>query len=143
MKTIILTILALVILSSCRYKDNDRLNLLPVKNRLEKTWYMKECDLNGVDLKNYFPDLTYNTLTFFDMKNNKVFLYTNYDGGLGKAYQLKNNKTILTRSDLSSEYTMIITKLTKDELWMEGSRIFNTVGGLLSDKIKAKYSSKK
>jgi hypothetical protein len=55
---------------------------------------------------------------------------------------LKNKNTI-TQPDDNTGRNLKITKLTKNELWIEGDRIISTPGFYSNDKIKAKYSSKK
>jgi hypothetical protein len=124
-------------LISCRYKDNDKFVLSTVKHRIEKTWYLKEYVLNGV---NSFVSAN-NTITFYDMKKNSVSIgIDNYS--MGSLYLFKNNKTTIVKDEADNR-SLKITKLTKDELWFEGDRIIPTLGFNSDDKIKAKYSSKK
>jgi hypothetical protein len=121
---------------SCRYKDNDKFVIATVKQRLEKTWYLKEYTLN--DVSTYFYE---ETLTLSEYKNNKIHIEIN-NRGFSRLYFLKNKNTI-TQPDDNTGRNLKITKLTKNELWIEGDRIISTPGFYSNDKIKAKYSSKK
>ena len=133
---ILIILLSLVTFVSCRYKDNDKFVIATVKQRLEKTWYLKEYILN--DASTYFYE---ETLTLSEYKNNKIYIEIN-NRGFSRLYFLKNKNTI-TQPDDNTGHNLKITKLTKNELWIEGDRIISTPGFYSNDKIKAKYSSKK
>ena len=134
-KNIILFISVILCLASCRYKDNDKLIIATVKQRIEKTWYLKEYTLNDVEKNvNYISTLkiTLPTKKLINIDCNNSGIYTQY---------LFDNKTVIKTKDETGR-ELKITKLTRDELWLNGYRIIPTDGVDIFDKIIAKYSSK-
>jgi hypothetical protein len=124
---------------SCRYKENDKFVVATVKQRIEKTWHLKEYTLNGVS-SYVSPN---ETLTFSDMIKDEIYWRTTYSD-FGHMLILKNNKTRLVSPDNENGKSLKIIKLTKDELWLEGDRIIIPVtGSSTDDVIMVKYTSKK
>ena len=121
------------LISSCRYKNNDKLVIATVKQRLEKTWYLKEYNLNGVN--SYVGPFT--TLMIIYIDKNHIGI-KNTDRLPYSTYLFTNKKTI----SYGDERKLLITKLTRDELWLEGTRIIPIYGWNRDDEIIAKYSTK-
>ena len=135
LKIILLILFTLVCLSSCRYKDNDRLVIATVKQRIEKTWYLKEYTLNGiVSNVNYSSTLKIKipSKKFINIERDNAGIYTQF---------LFNSKTVIKYKDDTDSRELKITKLTKDQLWLIGYPIF-TGASDPNDKVIYKYSSK-
>lgn len=136
MYKLIILIFTSTLIISCRYKDNDKIVLSTVKHRLLKTWYLKQYNLNDSDV----IVTSYYKIVCKELKNNKLAITVN-DNPLSNIFYLKNKKTEIVRPD--DDKFLTITKLTNDELYLEGDRIFGMPGSHTNDIIKAKFSSKK
>lgn len=135
LKKIFLFTIVPICLFSCRYKDNNKFVFATVKQRIEKTWYLKEYILNDTLLNiNYVS-----TLKFIIPSKSKINIDCN-NSGYYRQYLFDNKTDINTGNDIPRN--LKITKLTKNELWLDGYRIIETQGFGLYDKIKVKYSSK-
>ena len=135
LKKIFLFTIATICLFSCRYKDNDKLVIATVKQRIEKTWYLKEYTLNGiVSNVNYSSTLKIKipSKKFINIERDNAGIYTQF---------LFNSKTVIKYKDDSDSRELKITKLTKDQLWLIGYPIF-TGASDPNDKVIYKYSSK-
>lgn len=147
-KTLIILLFFCIIFVSCRYKENDKLVIATVKQRVEKTWHLKELVLNGVKIELGAPSnvqgvdpsasnvstlkiiMPSSKLLNIDCNNSGTYIHYKFD-----------NKTVIKTNDATAR-ELKITKLTKDELWLDGDRVIPIGGNELSDKIVAKYSSK-
>ena len=135
LKKIFLFTIATICLFSCRYKDNDKLVIATVKQRIEKTWYLKEYTLNGiVSNVNYSSTLKIKipSKKFINIERDNAGIYTQF---------LFNSKTVIKYKDDTDSRELKITKLTKDQLWLIGYPIF-TGASDPNDKVIYKYSSK-
>jgi hypothetical protein len=135
MKYYIQLSLVIVLLSQCRYKDNDRISLRSVKTRLEKTWVLKEGIRDGRDLTTFFLN---EELSFAYVSNSKVSIKTSGFYNIYYAFNFKNHKTTI----YAGPYELKITKLTNKELWMEGNGIIGILSAGYNDIIKVKYHAK-
>ena len=136
LKTIFLFTIVTICLFSCRYKDNDKFIIATVKQRIEKTWYLKEYILNGIVVNvNYSLILKIKipSKKFINIERNNAGIYTQF---------LFDNKTAIKYNDVTDSREMKITKLTKDELWLSGYPIFTGSFIGSDDRIIEKYSSK-
>ncbi len=131
---IIVSILFVIIFVGCRYKDNDKLVIATVKQRIEKTWYLK-----GYILNDSVVNINYSSTLKITMPTNKILNIDCNNIGSYTQYLFEDKKNINTGGEIPR--ALKITKLTKNELWLDGYRIFPTVGYGVYDKIKAKYSS--
>ena len=134
LKKIFLFTIATICLFSCRYKDNDKLVIATVKQRIEKTWYLKEYTLNGV-----VSNVNYSSTLKIKMPSKKMINIDYNNRGIYFEY-LFDKKTTIKTKDLAAR-ELKITKLTKDELWLSGFPIF-TGSNDPNDKMLVKYSSK-
>lgn len=132
---IILIFVSFSFLISCRYKNNDKLVIATVKQRLEKTWYLKERIWNDVVINvNYISTLKIEipSKNLINISCNNLMPYNQY---------YFNNKTSIKPKD-ASDRVLKITKLTRSELWMEGSCILPDGWSDLTSKVVLKYSTK-
>ena len=136
LKKILQVVIAIICLVSCRYKDNDKLIIATVKQRIEKTWYLKEYIVNG----NYInPN---NTLTLKIQIPSKKLINLQFNNGDNIQF-LFDSKTIIKYKDDATGRELKITKLTRDELWLSGDQLFSSLIMIGSnDKVQFKFSSK-
>ena len=123
------------LISSCRYKNNDKLVIATVKQMLEKTWYLKERIWNDVVINvNYMSTLKIEipSKNLININCNNLMQYNQY---------YFNNKISIKPKDESGR-VLKITKLTHSELWMEGSCILPDGWSDLTSKVVVKYSTK-
>lgn len=135
---LLLFILVTLLLSNCRYKNNDKIALLPVKNRLEKTWILKQGILNGVDVTRFYLN---EELSFKDVTKHNLYIATS-NSSIFRLHNFKNKKTTIFRVIQNETFELKITKLTNKELWLEGSGIINILGANYNNFINAKYIAK-
>lgn len=116
-------ILIIGLLASCgKYDDGPSLSLRTKKARLKGTWLVIESD-------------SYNKTYTFSKNGDATVTFEYYDGAGnadGTEYQSKtwdftNSKEFLTMYDADGDNyrTYKITRLTKKELWIEGSEYSN------------------
>lgn len=138
MKNILILFFIALLVSKCRYKNNDTLSLQLVKTRLQKTWILKEGIRDGIDVTIYNPN---EEISFTGVKANEILIKGPYASIFFK-YGFKNNKTTIFQLGQNSG-ELKITKLTGKELWMEGSNIIGVLGGGSAPNIiKVKYNAK-
>jgi hypothetical protein len=137
LKSLILA-LTILLLSNCRYKDNDKIALLSVKNRLEKTWVLKQGISNEVDVTGSYLN---EELSIKDVDKHTLYIATS-SSGIFRLQNFKNKKTTIYSEMQSETLELKITKLTNKELWLEGRGIINILGASPNSVISAKYNAK-
>ncbi len=128
------------LLVSCRYKDNTLPSALTVKKRLTGVWHLKAAKRADQDLVRDFPDIYNEKLEFSEFNGDAFTLYSPVNG-IGCL--LKNNKTAIyiNTPDVSYNYHLTITKLTKDELWLEGNPLIGICryAAVVQDNLELRY----
>ena len=139
-----LFILVFLSFSNCRYRDNSGMHLLSVKQRLCKTWILKEAinASNGDDLISHDHEIFNNELKIESVEKNMLLVSALPNVPI--PFVFKDHKTKLILSSENQNVQLKITKLTKTDLWLEGNTVSSMVNSTASSNeiIKLKYHAK-
>ena len=147
MKTLFfaLALIFTLISYSCRYENNENLNLLTAKNRLLKDWQLDEFSYLDDNTEKSLSPLSFEfsiyQIRFSHLKQDTIVLeyvstYTKFK------CLLKANKTKIFIG-LGDDY-WLIKRLTNKQLWIEANklRFVDEEGKLVTKKVLLKYEEK-
>ena len=124
-KALALTILAVVVFSSCgKYEDGPMVSFIPKKTRLQKQWMLDERYINGTQMTLTADDKD----DYFELKSDGSYEFTQVVGSASAVtmtgtWELTSSKekVVITSTflgiNINVEYTIL--RLTSKELWVE------------------------